>query len=113
MQLGELIRRYRQEKGLSLREFGRDVGISASYVYLLEKGTDSNGRRIYPSQTVLNEIADKIGIPYYQAYTALFSDSSMEPLIYQIVSNLPMLEEWQLSVIADLIADYRGIKRKE
>jgi transcriptional regulator with XRE-family HTH domain len=63
MTLGELLKKYREENGLSLRDFAKKSGISNSYLSMLETGRKpSTGRPIVPTLTKLNQIADGMGL---------------------------------------------------
>lgn len=49
------IRKYRKEKGLTLKELASNVGITAGYLCHLEKGTRSN-----PSVELMENIAKEL-----------------------------------------------------
>ena len=110
MQFGKLILDCRKKNGISQREFARSVGISASYVCMLER---EDKDLIRPSPKVIEGCSRVIGIPLGQLYSVLYHDMNVDPLVHQIISRLDRLETWQLSIIDDLINDYLEIKRKE
>ncbi|CAI8803492.1 MULTISPECIES: helix-turn-helix domain-containing protein [Bacillus] len=59
--LGMMIREYRQEHNLSLREFATRCQLSHSYIDKLEKGVDPrNGKPVEPTLTVIEQIAKAI-----------------------------------------------------
>lgn len=58
--LGQRMRHFRTEAGLTLDQLGADVGVAASQLSLME-----NGRR-EPRLSVLSAIADRLGIPLTQ-----------------------------------------------
>ncbi|EOP51819.1 MULTISPECIES: helix-turn-helix domain-containing protein [unclassified Bacillus (in: firmicutes)] len=59
--LGMIIREYRQEHNLSLREFATRCQLSHSYIDKLEKGIDlRNGKPVEPTLTVIEQIAKAI-----------------------------------------------------
>ncbi len=61
--LGNIIKQYRQEKGLSLRAFSSRCGLSHSYVDMLEKGRDPrNGQPPRPSIDTLIALAKGLEI---------------------------------------------------
>lgn len=63
MKIGEIIKKYREEHGYSLREFSRISGVSNSYLSMLESGRHPRtGRPIVPTLTKINQIADAMGI---------------------------------------------------
>lgn len=53
--LGEYIKRRREEMDYSLREFARKIGITATFLSDIEKGTR------HPSDEVLKKISDEFG----------------------------------------------------
>ncbi|EOW9529610.1 helix-turn-helix domain-containing protein [Bacillus cytotoxicus] len=59
--LGMIIREYRQEHNLSLREFATRCQLSHSYIDKLEKGKDPrNGKPVEPTLAVIEQIAHAI-----------------------------------------------------
>lgn len=62
MHLGELIKQYRSEHGMSQAEFAQKSGISKGYISMLEnnKNPDS-GKPLAPSYTVFSKVASTIG----------------------------------------------------
>lgn len=58
MKIGELVRQYRHEHNLSLRDFADISGISNGYLCLLEHGYHPKTKKpIVPTLTKLNQIA--------------------------------------------------------
>src|SRR5690606_156516 len=55
--LGQRMRHFRTEKGLTLEQLGADVGVAGSQLSLME-----NGRR-EPRLSLLTAIAERLGIP--------------------------------------------------
>lgn len=63
MEIGFLIKRHRQEKNLTLREFAAKCGTSHSYIAMLENGKNSKtGEPIVPSISMLRKISLGMGI---------------------------------------------------
>lgn len=63
MTLGELIKQYRIDNDLSLRELAQRAGISNSYLSMLETGRKSSTKQpIVPTLTKLNQLADAMGL---------------------------------------------------
>lgn len=69
--LGRRIRELRQEKGLSLSELARTVGVTRSFVSSLERGL------AYPSIRVLRQIADAVEVPVF----VLFIDADSAGIV--------------------------------
>ena len=60
-----LLKREREERGLSLREAASKIGISHTYIANLEKGVDpKTGKKFEPTPAVLRKIANFYNISY-------------------------------------------------
>ncbi len=63
MEIGDILRNYRKEHDLSLREFSRISGVSNSYLSMLESGRHPRSNRpIIPTLTKLNQISAAMGM---------------------------------------------------
>lgn len=63
MNLGEIIKNYRTEHDLSLRDFAKRCDLSYSYISMLEKGSDyRNNKSLSPTLDAVNKIASGLGI---------------------------------------------------
>ena len=63
MEIGLLIKQYRHENNLTLREFASICGTSHSYIAMLESGKNSKtGEPIVPSITMLKKIAQGMNL---------------------------------------------------
>lgn len=63
MEIGFLIKQYRQENNLTLRDFATRCGTSHSYIAMLESNKNSKtGEPIVPTLTMLNKISRGMGI---------------------------------------------------
>jgi transcriptional regulator with XRE-family HTH domain len=80
MTLGERIRARRVELGITLREFGRRVEVSAPYLTDLEAG------RRHPSPEVLARIAGALGL---QAVELEALDTRLSPEVRRWVETQP------------------------
>ena len=62
MTLGEIIKEYRVEHNMSMKDFSNISGISKAYVGLLEKNVHPTTKKeIAPSIEVINKVAKAIG----------------------------------------------------
>lgn len=59
MMLGEVIKEYRKEKGLSLRSFAERIGCSYEYIRLIEAG-----RRRKPNYELISKVANEMNISF-------------------------------------------------
>lgn len=63
MTLGDLIKTYRKERGLTMQEFAKISGLSKGYISMLEKGKHpQNGKEIIPSIDTFNKVAKAMGV---------------------------------------------------
>ncbi len=63
MTLGEYVKNYRKEHGLSMQAFGDRCGLSRAYISILEKGINpTTGKNFAPTVDTLNRIAEAIGV---------------------------------------------------
>ena len=63
MKLSEIVRRYREEHGLSIRQFAKQCGISHTAIYNIESETNSYGEPYIPQLGTINKVAFGMGIP--------------------------------------------------
>lgn len=57
---GYLLRYYRKQKGLSLKELEKKTGVTASYINRLERGYKKS-----PSLSLVKELAEALEVPVY------------------------------------------------
>lgn len=62
MKLGEIIKTYRFEHKLSLREFAHQCGVSFAQVRLMERGLNSQGNEFVPTVKSLKAVAKGMGL---------------------------------------------------
>ncbi|WP_293726910.1 LexA family transcriptional regulator [uncultured Phascolarctobacterium sp.] len=59
MKIGEYVKQYREEHGLSMQAFGDKCGLSRAYISILEKGINpTTGKSFAPTIETLKKIAD-------------------------------------------------------
>lgn len=63
MKLGEIVKNYREENKLSMRDFAKKSGLSSGYISMLEKNRNPrNGKPIIPSIETYDCVANALGI---------------------------------------------------
>jgi transcriptional regulator with XRE-family HTH domain len=74
VQVGQLLRQLREERGISIRELSRISGLSANALSMIERGLSS------PSVSTLYRLTDALNIPI----TALFRRSEgQQPIVFR------------------------------
>lgn len=66
MKLGELIKTYRKEHGLSMRAFARASHLSVTYISMIENDLNGRGKRPVPSVDTYRCIARAMGMDVEQ-----------------------------------------------
>lgn len=63
MKLSEIVKRYREEHGLSIRQFAKQCDISHTAIANIESETNSYGEPYIPQLGTINKVAYGMGIP--------------------------------------------------
>lgn len=72
MKLGELIKKYRKDRKLTLRDFASLCGMSHSYISMLEEGRNSKtGEPITPTLSTLKKISKALGLTSNELMTII------------------------------------------
>lgn len=80
MTLGDLIRQYRDEHGLSMDVFAEKSGISKAYISLLEKNKHpKTGNPITPSIGIIKQAADGMGMDFNKLFAMIDSPVELSP----------------------------------
>jgi len=64
MTVGEIIKQYREEHGMSQRDFAQASGLSNTYIMRLERGIQGRGADHAPKFGTLSQIAGAMGLEY-------------------------------------------------
>ena len=107
MKLGDIIKKYREDHGLSLRAFSYLSGVSNSYLSMLESGKHPrSGRPIVPTLTKLNQLADAMGLRVDDLIqemddmpVKIDGDCSLSPLEKQIIMRFRLLPDGERNMI--------------
>lgn len=79
MKIGDYIKQYREEHGLSARGFASLVGISPQYVVNLESGYGNTGKPCTPTVRILAKIAEGTGISESELFSILDGTVALNP----------------------------------
>lgn len=75
MTLGEIIKKYREEHGMSMDAFSEVSHISKAYISLLEKNRHpKTGKPIAPSIEIIKQAADGMGMDFNELFAMIDSD---------------------------------------
>lgn len=111
--IGKMIRKYREDKGLSTEQVARDGKISKNYLYMLEKGESS------PSLQKLEEVCKGLGVSVLDLLGAYYkskanSDSVESHIkhqtlkIYNKIESLPLNDKKVFMKILDCLTEKGG-----
>ncbi len=76
MNLGKIIKDYRDKHNLSQRDFAKRCGLSYTYIAMLEKGTDYRSEKpISPTLDAINKVAKGLQITLDELLTSLGDES--------------------------------------
>lgn len=102
MSVGETIRKYRKQKGLTQKELGELLGRTQRTIQAYEKG------EVVPPLNILEKFADILGIGIH----ALIQGNSLEEKL-ESIKNTPPYDEYELMEFAkDLDVDYSNLSKK-
>ena len=84
MKLGEILKEYRNEHGLSQREFAKICGLSNSSISILEMGYNpQTGKKMDPDLRTYRRLADGMGITVEQLFdmmkTTMIKNTTRKP----------------------------------
>ena len=107
MKLGDIIKKYREDHGLSLRAFSDLSGVSNSYLSMLESGKHPrSGRPIVPTLTKLNQLSDAMGLRVDDLIqemddmpVKIDGDFSLSPLEKKIIMRFRLLPDGERNMI--------------
>lgn len=104
MTLGDIVKNYRTEHGLSLREFSRISGVSNGYISMLEKNEHPKTKKpIVPSIEKMRCIANAMGMSFDSLLDIIDSDQPIS--IKKENASAPSLTSSE----SDLLSKYRRL----
>lgn len=119
MTLGDIIKKYRVEHGISMDEFSRQSGISKTYVWMLERNINSKtGREIVPTIEYIQKAAKGMFMDFDELFALIGDDVKVKlddtivgkkailvPVLGKVAAGIP------ISAIEDVL-DYEEISEK-
>ncbi|PSL09084.1 helix-turn-helix protein [Fusobacterium naviforme] len=112
MTLGEMMLKYREEHGISQRQFAADSGLSHGYVSMLEKNKHpKTGLPITPTIDIYKKVADGMHMDLHQ----LFSIMEDQPVVLDAEDKMSTLkkEGGLKGVLADTILQLDDAEAEE
>ena len=80
--IGEMIKKYSQEHGMSMEEFASRCGLSKAYISLIERGKNTRSDKpIVPSIDTVKAIADVLGVYLNVLLRSMGYDAPMKTVI--------------------------------
>jgi len=110
--LGDFIKKNREDKGLSLREFAKRCDLSHSYIDSLEKGYDGKTKKpVSPTLETIEKLAIGLNIMATELFLASSSTtlSTPQPAPIKLDPTSPQFSDDELA----LIEKYRKMKDNE
>jgi quercetin dioxygenase-like cupin family protein/DNA-binding XRE family transcriptional regulator len=98
--VGELVRRLREQRGLSLRALGTATDFSASFLSQLENG------QVSPSISSMERIANTLGVTLGEFFSALGSTEG--GVVVRAADRVEMQSQWSQAVMQALSPMTRG-----
>jgi transcriptional regulator with XRE-family HTH domain len=98
--VGELVRRLREQRGLSLRALGAATDFSASFLSQLENG------QVSPSIASMERIANTLGITLGEFFSSLGSTEG--GVVVRAADRVEMQSQWSQAVMEALSPMARG-----
>lgn len=77
MKLGQIMKQYRDQRGISMDEFSSLSGLSKGYISLLEKGCNNQGNPIDPTIKTLRAVAKGMGINVNDLFQSLDTEQEV------------------------------------
>jgi len=107
MNLGEFIKQYREEHGLSIRQFAAFVGMSPQQVLNIERGLGSSKKPMTSTMKTYKKIAEAVGMSETEFLNLLNDNVTVNPsvtdenVLFPVIGdvkagyNKVLLEEWE------------------
>jgi SOS-response transcriptional repressor LexA len=105
MNLGEFIKQYREEHGLSIRQFAAFVGMSPQQVLNIERGLGSNRKPMSSTMNTYKKIAEAVGMSETDFLNLLNDNVTVNPSVSE--------ENVLFPVIGDVKAGYERYSFEE
>lgn len=103
MTLGEYIKQYRDEHGLSLRDMEERTGISKQHLANLEKGINNDGNPVSPTMKIVELIAKGTGITPLDLCRIIYDEKvNVNPDVQTLLDLLPHLSPELQSQVREL-----------
>ena len=126
MKLGELVRKYRQDHSLTVREFAVKSGVSHGYIAMLENGKNSKtGLPITPGLVTLKKIATGMNLTIDELMLTVddmpvtiqtgpsISESQLTPQERSLLDIFRLIPEEQQKVFLEMGRVYANSLKKD
>lgn len=113
MTLGQIIRAYRSDNKVTLKEFAAKAGISIAYVSLLELGRQTHGKKVSPSLNVYYGCANAMGLSIDELLVQIDDDelitlipNGAERIRYDRMTELQLIYDQLPASVQEDVLDY-------
>lgn len=91
--IGDTIRKYRKENGLSLRKMAELLDVSFAYISYIENG------KMTPSSFVIDKLSDVLGLPRQEVVSQIYYQESDD--FYRTYMTKEEIEKRQASAVSE------------
>lgn len=78
MTLGDIIKEYRTNHGMNIRDFSTRSGLSRAYISILERNVNpKTGKPVAPSIEIIKKVADAIGKDFNEIFSSIDSTTKI------------------------------------
>lgn len=103
MTIGEWVRQYRKQHGLSMQSFGNLCGLSRAYISILERGINpTTNKPFVPTIQTIQKIADVTGTNFDSLFAMI--DGSQKVTVNSETTPLPRARGVKIPVLGKVVA---------
>lgn len=106
MFLGEIVKKYREEHGMSMDEFAKASGLSKGYISMLEANKNPSSKKpLVPSLETVKAVAKATGVPINKIIDVLDEEQQLSTIKWDEIQpiDIPM---WKKRVVGKIAAGY-------
>ena len=106
MFLGEIVKKYREDHGISMDEFAKQSGLSKGYISMLEANKNPSSKKpLTPSLDTVKAVAKATGLPINKIVDMLDEDQALSTIQWQDAAPIET-DLWKCKVVGKIAAGY-------